>query len=97
MQFEMEVPHGVSEAEIDRRKKDEALAAKSLADSGHLVRLWQTNVGNGRTAALGLYRANSVAELTGLLGALPLSPWLRTTITPLGRHPNDPVANGPVA
>jgi muconolactone D-isomerase len=40
--------------------------------------------------ALGLYRAGSRAELDALLAALPLYEWLRTSITPLDPHPNDP-------
>ena len=32
---------------------------------------------------LGLYRADSEAELDGLLGALPLADWMQVTVTPL--------------
>ena len=44
---------------------------------------------------VGLYRADSEAELDGLLAALPLSPWMRTTVTPLAPHPNDPASPRP--
>jgi len=37
-----------------------------------------------------VYRADSEAELAGLLGALPLADWLRVTVTPLEAHANDP-------
>ena len=40
--------------------------------------------------AIGLYRADNEEQLDGILGALPLSGWMRTTVTPLGPHPNDP-------
>jgi muconolactone D-isomerase len=40
--------------------------------------------------AIGLYRADSEAELDGLLAALPLANWLHVTVTPLEAHPNDP-------
>jgi muconolactone D-isomerase len=88
--FKLEVPVSVSEVEIDSRMRDEALATKKLADDGHLVRLWRTSVNSDHMEALGLFRAGSVVELTRMLGALPLSPWLTTTITRLERHSNDP-------
>jgi muconolactone delta-isomerase len=43
------------------------------------------------TTALGLYRADSEAQLAGLLAALPLYDWMNITVTPLEPHPNDPV------
>jgi muconolactone delta-isomerase len=51
--------------------------------------LWQFSVG-GRATVLGLYRADSAAELDRLLNGLPLYEWMRTSITPLAQHPNDP-------
>ena len=91
VQFERAIPDGVAESEVEDRERAEAAAAETLADEGHLVRLWQASVGAGRTTVLGLYRAGSKAELDGLLGALPLYEWMRTSITPLVQHPNDPM------
>ena len=76
--------------DIEDRKRAEAAAVQTLADEGHLVRVWQASVGTGRTTVLGLYRADSLAELDGLLGALPLYEWMHVSITPLVQHPNDP-------
>ena len=90
VQFEVEIPDGVAESEVEDRQRAEAAAAETLADEGHLVRLWQASVGTGRPTVLGLYRADSVAELDGLLGGLPLYEWMQTSITPLVPHPNDP-------
>jgi muconolactone delta-isomerase len=90
VQFELEIPDGVAESEVEDRERAEATAAQTLADEGHLVRLWQASVGTDRKAVLGLYRAGSQAELDGLLDALPLSEWMETLITPLVPHPNDP-------
>ena len=90
VQFEVDIPDGVAESEVEDLERAEAAAAETLADDGHLVRLWQTSVGTGRTTVLGLYRADSKAELDGLLGALPLYEWMHTSITPLVQHPNDP-------
>jgi muconolactone delta-isomerase len=90
VQFELDVPDGVAESEVEDRERAEAAAAETLADQGHLVRLWRASVEPGPTTVLGLYRAGSKAELDGLLGALPLSEWMDTSITPLLQHPNDP-------
>ena len=90
VQFELDIPDGVAESEVEDRERAEAAAAETLADEGHLVRLWRASVGTGPTTVLGLYRAGSEAELDGLLGALPLYEWMRTSITPLVQHPNDP-------
>jgi len=90
VQFELDIPDGVADSEVEGRKRAEAAAAEVLADEGHLVRLWQATVVSGPTTVLGLYRAGSKAELDGLLGALPLYEWMRTSITPLISHPNDP-------
>jgi muconolactone delta-isomerase len=90
VEFELDIPDGVAGSEVEDRERAEAAAAETLADEGHLVRLWQASVGTDRTTVLGLYRAGSKADLDGLLGALPLYEWMRTSITPLVQHPNDP-------
>jgi dihydrolipoamide dehydrogenase len=90
VQFELTIPQGVSESEVEDRKMDEAVAADTLANEGHLVRLWQTAGGDGPSTILGLYRASTRAELDALLVALPLYEWVHTSIAPLGQHPNDP-------
>ena len=89
VEFEAEVPAGTPHAEVEQRQRAESAAAAKLADDGHLVRLWRRPLGDGATA-IGLYRADSRAELDGLLAALPLADWLRVTVTPLEPHPNDP-------
>ena len=90
VQFELDIPDGVAESEVEDRERAEAAAAETLAKEGHLVRLWQVPVGTGPTPVLGLYRAGSRAELETLLVALPLYEWMHTSITPLVQHPNDP-------
>jgi muconolactone D-isomerase len=90
VEFELDIPDRVPESEVEDRERAESAAAETLADQGHLVRLWRASAGTGPTTVLGLYRAGSRAELDGLLGALPLYEWLHTSITPLAKHPNDP-------
>jgi muconolactone D-isomerase len=90
VEFELVIPDGVAESDVEERKRAEAAAAETLADEGRLVRVWQTPTGTDRTTILGLYRAGSRAELDGLLGNLPLYEWMHISITPLVQHPNDP-------
>jgi muconolactone D-isomerase len=91
VEFEVDVPADTPREEVERRQRAESTAAAKLAEDGHLVRLWRRPlVGDGSTA-VGLYRADSGAELNGLLGDLPLADWLHVTVTPLAAHPNDPV------
>jgi muconolactone delta-isomerase len=92
VQFDMDIPDGVDQSEVESRQKAEAAAAEALAGQGHLVRVWRACVGTDRATVLGLYRADSRPQLEALLGALPLFEWMRTSITPLAHHPNDPMA-----
>jgi muconolactone D-isomerase len=88
VEFEITVPPGTTEAELDRRERTEATAASALVEQGHLIRVWR--LANGRGSVLGLYRAESAAELGGLLEALPLYEWMEVKVIPLEQHPNDP-------
>ena len=90
VEFEIEVPAGTPHEEVERRQRAESAAAAKLAEDGHLVRLWRLSAGGDGSTAIGLYRADSEAELGGLLDALPLADWLHVTVTPLEGHPNDP-------
>jgi muconolactone D-isomerase len=80
VEFDVEVPDGTSETEVEQRTRAEAVAAAGLAAEGHLLRLWRST-----TAA-----ADSRAELDALLRALPLADWMHMTVVPLAPHPNDP-------
>jgi muconolactone delta-isomerase len=90
VEFEVNVPDGTPASEVKERESAEAAAAVDLVHQGHLVRLWKPPVVPGETRAVGLYRADSKAQLEALLGGLPLSDWMQTVVTPLEPHPNDP-------
>jgi muconolactone delta-isomerase len=90
VEFEVDVPMGTAAAEVEDRERAEAVAATQLADEGHLLRVWLRPHSTGRTRVVGLYRAESEAELDGLLAALPLYEWMTITVTGLEPHPNDP-------
>ncbi len=87
VEFEVEIPDGAPESEIEDRENAEASAAARLVHEGHLVRLWKRPVADGETKILGLYRAESKTQLDDLLGALPLYEWMHVTVTPLDPHP----------
>ena len=97
VEFEVNVPDGAPGSEVEARNSAEASAAARLVDEGHLLRLWKPPGAPGETKALGLYRADSEAQLAGLLGALPLFDWMHVTVTPLEPHPNDPLPAATVA
>jgi len=92
VEFEVNIPEGTPESEVEDRENAEASAAARLLDEGHLVRLWKRPVASGETRIVGLYCAESKTQLDGLLGALPLNKWMHITVTPLQPHPNDPAA-----
>jgi muconolactone delta-isomerase len=90
VEFEINVPKGTPESEVTAREDAESAAAAKLVDQGHLIRLWKRRVTSGESRPIGLYRAESEADMDGLLRALPLYEWMRVTVTPLESHPNDP-------
>ena len=94
VEFEVNIPDEAPESEIEARNSAEASAAARLVDDGHLVRVWKPPAAPGEIKALGLYRADSEAELADLIGALPLYDWMHVTVTPLEPHPNDPQPPG---
>jgi muconolactone D-isomerase len=90
VQFDLNIPEGVSAPEVDDRFQAEATAAAKLAGEGHLVRVWKLPAPDSQTKILSLYRADSDLELDALLHALPLATWMRISVTSLEAHPNDP-------
>jgi muconolactone delta-isomerase len=95
VEFNVTIPDGAPELEVKERFDAEASAAAGLYRQGRLVRLWRQPTAPGESRAVGVYRADSEAELDGLLGALPLDDWMKVTVTPLQPHPNDPTTPRP--
>jgi muconolactone delta-isomerase len=90
VEFELNVPGGTPESEVNDHQSAEASAAARLADEGRLLRLWRLSTAADDRKFLGLYSADSETELDGLLRGLPLADWMRVTVTRLAPHPNDP-------
>ncbi len=86
------VPHGTPESTVDATKDREAIRAAELAQMGYLLRLWRPPVEPGEWRTLGLWSADTEADLKEILASLPLHVWMTVEITPLNPHPNDPVA-----
>lgn len=82
------VPEGTDPAEVDRRRAAEAVRARELAATGHLIRLWRPV---GELRSIGVWAAADEKRLhTDVLDTLPLHPWMSLVITALEPHPNDP-------
>jgi muconolactone D-isomerase len=95
VEFEVEVPEGTPESEVEQRSRAETSAAARLVDEGHLLRVWRRNAVADDQTVIGLYAADSDAELDSLLDALPLADWMQITVIPLAPHPNDPTSVAP--
>jgi muconolactone D-isomerase len=92
VEFEINIPKGTAEIEVQERENAEAVAAAALVEQGHLIRVWRVTAPNGGSKVLGLYSADSKGQLDHLLEALPLHKWMHITVTGLEPHPNDPDA-----
>jgi muconolactone delta-isomerase len=58
------------------------------------VRVWKLTDAAGEATVLGLYDADSRAQLDELLRALPIYEWMRVAVNALEPHPNDPATTG---
>jgi muconolactone delta-isomerase len=90
VEFELDIPEGTPGFEVEERVSAEAAASAEPGRGGYLERLGRPPLLPGERKAVGLYRAESEEQLNGLLGALPLSNWMQTAVTPLAPHPSDP-------
>ena len=81
------VPDGTPDRAVEDVQAREAARSRELAAAGQLLRLWRLP---GPSRALGLWNAESPAELRVILKSLPMDPWMTVETTPLSRHPSDP-------
>jgi muconolactone D-isomerase len=88
--FTMTVPEGTPASEVEQRTTGEGARVAELAARGHALRVWKPLPEDGRSRAIGLYRAADDSELEAILESLPLAPWMEITVTALAEHPNDP-------
>src|SRR3954465_8264862 len=88
--FTVTVPEGAPASELEQRTTGEGVRVAELAAQGHALRVWKPLPSDGRSRAIGLYRAADDAELQAILESLPLRPWMKISVTALAEHPNDP-------
>jgi muconolactone D-isomerase len=88
--FTVTVPEGTPASELEARMTGEATRVAELAAQGHALRVWKPLPDDGRSRAIGLYRAADDRELEAILDSLPLRPWMETSVSALAEHPNDP-------
>ncbi len=69
VEFDVNIPEGRRNPRSTQRVSAEAAAAAELVRQGHLVRLWKPPVAPGETKAVGVYRADTRAQLDTLLAA----------------------------
>jgi muconolactone delta-isomerase len=93
--FLITIPDDAPADEVRERLDGETTRVAELAAEGRALRVWKPLPEDGRRRALGLYRADSDAELDAILASLPLKPWMEITVTPLAAHPNDPAGAAP--
>jgi muconolactone delta-isomerase len=92
VEFEIDIPDGTPDTQVAARERAEAVAAAQLADAGHVLRIWNRPVAQGTPTVLGLYQADSLVLLDGLIDRLPMREWMKVTVTPLEPHRNDPAS-----
>jgi muconolactone D-isomerase len=56
VEFEITVPQGTAEIEVERRENAEAVSAAALVEQGHLLRVWKLAARNGRGSGKGRSR-----------------------------------------
>jgi muconolactone D-isomerase len=92
--FTITVPDGAPGSEVEQRTAGEVARVAELAAQGHVLRVWRPLPDDGRSRAVGLYRAADDAELEAILDSLPLRPWMEISTRTLAEHPNDPAPGG---
>jgi muconolactone D-isomerase len=95
--FTITVPEGAPASELQERTTGEGTRVAELAAQGQVLRVWRPLPDDGRSRAIGLYRAADDAELQAILESLPLRPWMEISVTALAEHPNDPALSSAAA
>jgi muconolactone D-isomerase len=90
VEFTITVPEEAPASEVEQRRAGEVTRVAELAAQGHALRVWRPLPDDGRSRAIGLYRAADDSELGAILESLPLRPWMEISVTALAEHPNDP-------
>jgi muconolactone D-isomerase len=85
---------GIDLAEFDQLKAQEKACAEDMQNRGIWVQMWRIA---GQYANISIFDVGSHDTLHAILAALPLSPFMEISVTPLARHPSpiqDPQQRG---
>jgi muconolactone delta-isomerase len=72
VEFDVRVPDGAPETEVEERVRAEASPAAKLANEAYLVRLWKPRVAPGEAKASGLFRRGRRGRTTSAVGEVLL-------------------------
>jgi muconolactone delta-isomerase len=86
--FRISAPEGTPAEVVDDAEVAEAARARTMAEQGHLLRLWRLD----GSKAMGIWRAASATEMEAIVNSLPHSAWMTVETTPLSLHPSDPLS-----
>ena len=81
-------PDSITQEERAELRDREVKYAATLAEKGHLVRMWRVP---GRRENWGLWRAKDTTELHEVLSSLPIWPYMDLQVLPMATHPVDPL------
>jgi muconolactone delta-isomerase len=84
------IPAGTADTAVEQGYARAGDRARALADQGHLLRLWKLSAEPGEWRTLGLWSADTPAQMQEIVAALPLRDWMTAQTTPLSHHPSDP-------
>jgi muconolactone D-isomerase len=85
VEMDVQIPSELAPDVVERLKKTERERAQELQNSGQWRHLWRVA---GRYANVSIFDVESNEALHDMLSTLPLSPFMRVTVTPLCRHPS---------
>ena len=91
VQIQVSLPADMPPDDRERLVEQERSRGLALKRSGVIVRIWRIP---GRTANVGIWRAEDATALHEAIASLPLFPWLDANVTPLARHPLE--SDGPI-
>ena len=85
VQMQVNIPATLDKAVADQLKKDEKEMSQKLQREGKWRDLWRVV---GQYANVSIFNVSGNDELHNILSALPLSPFMTISVTPLTQHPS---------
>ena len=83
VQIQVSLPYDIDPKTRDRLLEQERERGLELKAAGVIARIWRIP---GRTANVGIWRAEDATALHEAIASLPLFPWIDAHVTPLALH-----------